>query len=565
MGGVRDGQGDAPLTAAAAPANFAKPALYGLCVECPEPAVHRDPAGRLVCRAHLPEQVIWAPFLGKQERFMACQLRYVLFGGAAGPGKSDCALRKWIGQWSAEHERWLRGEISESVGHCIIFRRQVPELMQLVSRFKRFFRLLDPGAQWREKSASGSLACVFSCGYTVQFAGIEGKDDWEKYYGPEYTMIVFDEATQFTVEQIEQLDTRLRTTDPVLRDKLQLILCTNPVGNETKLWLRQRFVEAADPEQPVLLRTRLRDGRIVESWQVYIPANIYDNPEILKDGQYEANLMRKGAATRRALLDNDWYVDAGSWCGEDWVPDIHICKPHPLPPGVEKFKFADYGFANNSSVQWAYLDFDDNITVYRSLTIKGKTARELGVLIREIESQPLYIGGVKITDKEWDDETDSSTVYGPMDQALWSRMGETGPSRGEILEQLGCGFFKADRSRESASDQLRTRLRKRTANANGEMVIPGIRWFATCKSKQKSDKKTIETGPIVTIPAIGIDESNPDLWDTKADDHDIDAAGYGCLYRIVAPEKEDEFDELLARRNRQRVAAGVVSGFPGGR
>ncbi len=542
--------------------NFAQPAPYGLCAAgCGAPAIHRDNSqpDRLVCRAHLPEGTIWAPFLGAQERFMACMLRYVLFGGAAGPGKTDCALRKWIPQWLTEHRRWMNGEIEGSVGHCIIFRRQIPELLQLISRFKRFYKLLDPGVEWNAVNRTAT----FSCGYVVQFAGMENADDWEKFYGPEYTLVIFDEATQFTVDQIEQLDTRLRSTDPVLRASLQLVLCTNPVGSTTKLYLRSRYVEAADPEQPVLLRTKLRDGRTVESWQVFIPATLYDNPEILKDGQYEANLMRKSAATQRALIDGDWYVDAGSWVGEDWEPTIHVCKPFPIPKEWLKFKMGDYGFSSNSSVQWAALDFDDNIVVYRSLTIKGKTARELGALIREIEREPLYAGGVKVTDVEWDEESDSSTVWGVMDQSLWSRMGETGPSRGETLEQMGTGFTKADRSRESASEQIRNRLRKRSPNANGELVIPGIRWFETCKTRQKVGTKQTWTGPVITIPSVPCDVANPDVWDTTADDHDLDAAGYGCLYRMQSPVREDDESDLSFARRKREV--GAVSGFPGGR
>jgi hypothetical protein len=548
--------------------NFAQPMPYGPCARsCGEAAVHRAPDGELVCRSHLPPETIWAPFLGKQERFMAATERYVLFGGSAGPGKSDCAIRKWIPQWRTEHDRWRRGEIAQSEGHVLILRRQIPELLQLVARFKRFFKKLDPGAEWfGGEGKSGH--CKFSCGYVVQFAGIDNEDDWEKYYGPQYTMIVFDEATQFTITQIEQLDSRIRSTDPVLSKSLQLILCTNPVGNATKLWLRQRYVEAAAPEQTVIIRTKLRDGRTVDATQIYIPANIYDNPEILRDGQYEANLMRKGAGMRRALLDGDWYVDAGSWAGDDWVPDVHVCKPFAIPESWTRFKSADYGFSSNSSVQWWAKDFDDNMVCYRSLTVRGKTAQELGALIREIESEPLVVDvdgvKVKVTEGEWDKELDRSNVWGPMDQSLWSKMGETGPSRGEILEQMGCGFYRADRSRESAAEQIRNRLRKRTPNAKGEMVIPGIRWFNTCKTKQRDrDNKWKLTGPIITIPVVPFDDANPDVWDTKSDDHDLDAAGYGALDRMLAPERDDagHFDELAARR----ADVGRVSGWPGGR
>jgi len=545
--------------------NFAKPAPYGLCAAgCGQPAIHRDNTkpNRLVCRSHLPEGVIWAPFIGKQETFMACMLRYVLFGGGAGPGKTDCALRKWISQWMGEHRRWMAGEIEASVGHCIIFRRQMPDLLQLIARFKRFYKLLDPDAEWN----ANSKTATFSCGYVVQFAGLENEDDWQKFYGNEYTLVIFDEATQFTIEQIEQIDSRIRTNpdvNPELAATLQLILCTNPVGHLTKLWLRERFVEAAEPEQPVLLRTKLRDGRTVEDWQIYIPANIYDNPAILVDGKYEANLMRKSAEARRALLDNDWYVDAGSWVGDDWDLTIHVCEPFPIPASWTKFKMGDYGFAANSSIQWAAVDFDDNMVIYRSLTIAGKTAKELGALIREIEREPLVINGVTITGPEWDPETDASTVWGPMDQSLWSRVGETGPSRGEILEQMGTGFFRADRSRESAAEQIRNRLRKRTPNANGELVIPGIRWFKTCKTRKKVGTKQTWTGPVVTIPSVPCDVANPDVWDTTADDHDLDSAGYGCLHRVQVPERETDEDDLSFARRKREV--GAMSGFPGGR
>ena len=555
--------------------NFSQPAPYGACQpandNCENPAIHRHPEGNLVCRQHLPVETIWAPFLGKQERFMATTERYVLFGGSAGPGKSDCAIRKWIPQWHREHQRWVAGEIDQSVGHVLILRRQIPELLQLISRFKRFFKRLDENAVWDVQKR----LCTFSCGYVVQFAGIENEDDWEKYYGPEYTMVIFDEATQFTIEQIEQLDSRIRTTDPILAESLQLILCTNPVGHETKLHLRERYVEAAPAEQTVIIRTRLRDGRTVDATQVYIPASIYDNPAILQDGQYEANLMRKGSAMRRALLDGDWYVDSGSWVGEDWDPSIHICEPFAIPKNWTRFKSADYGFSSNSSVQWWAVDFDGNMVCYRSLTIKGKTAQELGAIIRELESETLWATDadgktVKVSEPEWDKEADCSTVWGPMDQSLWNRMGETGPSRGEILQSMGCGFFKADRSRESAAEQMRNRLRRRTPNANGDLVIPGIRWFSSCTTKQRVGNKVVTTGPIKTIPAVEIDPANPDVWDTTGNDHDLDAAGYGALYRMTVPEKETEIDELtLWRQARLKEGGGAggsgsISGFPGG-
>lgn len=546
---------------------------WGYCVEnCGSPAVHQLGNAR-VCRAHLPKHVFFAPFLGPQQNFMSRTERYVLFGGGAGPGKTDCALRDWIRQWAIENARYQRGDIEKSVGWAIYFRRQLPELAQSIARFLTFYKKLDPGAVWHEQSKT----CTFSCGYKVQFAGMEHARDWEKFYGPEYTWICFDEATQFTQEQIEQMDTRLRTSDPVLGTMLAFRLVTNPVGGDTKLWLRRRFVEKAEPGTVVRLRVKLRDGRVLEERQVYIPANIYDNPAILEDGRYEANLMRKSAVVRRALLENDWYVDASSWVGEDWDPSIHICKPFAIPLGWFRFKSADYGFSSNSSVQWWAVDREGNMVCYRSLTVKGHTAEELGMRIREIEREPLIINGVKIVEAEWDRLNAHSTVWGPMDSSLWARVGESGPSRGEMLDQLGCGFFKADRGpgvRHNAAEQFRNRLRRRTPNAKGDLVIPGIRWFSTCKTfARDKNGERFETGPVVTIPVLQCDENDPDVPDTASDDHDWDAAAYGCQYRALVPESDDVdpnaafYDELASRRGGgggSNSGSGAVSGWPGG-
>lgn len=542
---------------------------YGYCANGDgRPAAH-SLEGKHICRGCLPKHIIFAPFLGPQANFMSRTERYVLFGGGAGPGKTDCALRDWIKQWTAEHARWVNGEIEQSVGWAIYFRRQLPELAQSIERFKTFYKKLDPGAVWNEQSK----ICTFSCGYKVQFAGMEHAGDWEKFYGPEYTWICFDEATQFTVEQIEQMDTRLRCSDPVLGKMLALRLVTNPVGAETKLYLRNRYVEAADPGKVVRIRTKLRDGRVIEERQVYIPANIYDNPAILEDGKYEANLLRKTAAVRRALLDNDWYVDASSWVGEDWDPTIHITAPFPIPAGWFRFKSGDYGFSSNSSIQWWAVDTEGNMVCYRSLTVKGHTAEELGFRIREIEREPLIVNGVKIVDAEWDRLNGHSTVWGPMDSSLWARVGESGPSRGEMLDNIGCGFFKADRgpgSRKNAAEQMRNRLRRRTPNAKGDLVIPGIRWFSSCKSiRRDKDGRREETGPVITIPILQCDENDPDVPDTDGDDHDWDAAAYGCQYRPIVPESDEGdpnvqfYDELQARRT-EKTTTGAVSGWPGG-
>lgn len=504
---------------------------YGPCDKCDAAACHRvandNGTGGFVCRTHLPDNILFAPFLGQQEKLIGSTCRYVLGGGGAGPGKTYLGARLWLKQWQVEEARFRSGEIKKSKAMCLFLRRTMPEIMQVIDDFLGYYKQIDPGAKWD----SAAKICRFTCGLLIRFGGMEDENDWQKYWGDYWTLVVMDEAVQFTVKQIEKIDQRIRCSDPVLSSMLQLYLLTNPIGGATKQYLKRRFVKAASPEQEVRLRTKLNDGRIVDDWQVYIPSNLFDNPALMEDGRYEANLLRSGTITLRALLFNDWDVDEGAWVGDDWDPSVHVCEPFTIPAGWTRIKGMDYGHDARSAVHWYAVDPENNLVCYRSFSCRRKTAEELGLLIREIE----------IEAGEWDINNDMSTIFGPGDASLWSRVGESSLTRGEKLDNLGCAFFRGPNTyagyREDAADEFRRRLRRRSPNAAGEMLIPGIRFFRTCKSRLPTkDGGWDETGPIATIPSVGVDDTNPDRWDTAGDDHDLDTTGMVCMARPLSGE-----------------------------
>ncbi len=57
---------------------------------------------------------------------------------------------------------------------------------------------------------------------------MEEPGDWMKYYSFEFTEALFDELTTFTEEQFDQIDTRVRSTDPVLSQMLYVRAGSNP-------------------------------------------------------------------------------------------------------------------------------------------------------------------------------------------------------------------------------------------------------------------------------------------------------------------------------------------------
>lgn len=493
--------------------------------------------------------------------------RYALIGGAAGGGKSQLLLFDPFRQIKIETERRNSGEIRESTGRALFFRRTMPELREVMDRARRVFKTIDPAAEWHEATKTWT----FGCGYKYMFGQMEEAGDWLKYYGFELSWLGFDELTTFTEEQFDQMDTRVRSADPVLKDMLYVRAGTNPVGPGLE-WVRRRFVEIAPPGTPVEVHVKVKTTingvekmQTVKRRQIFIPAKVSDNPSI-DQAEYAATLSTKSEAVKRALLHGDWYVTEGAFLTGIWDPSVHICEPFKIPNGWYKFRCGDYGHSwpGKSSIQWVAVDTDQNYVVYRSLTVTGHDSEMLGYRIRELE----------LENDEWDLARNCSKLTGPLDSSCWAVTGHRGPTIAEIMMNIGIHWQKSEKDRHSMCDQLRIRLRRRTGHptvkdeyGRAAMIVPGIRWFSKCWSYVRDPRgRKVKTGPTVTLPILPADENDPDVFDTKADDHDADAIGYGCLYRPLRPDSDtlpqkywdDDDDDV-----RKAPSRNIRAGYPG--
>lgn len=522
---------------------------FGPCEEgdCEGAACFQLPEKR-VCLDHKPPQYLFIPFMGQQTKMFTASERWVLAGGGAGGSKTYGGSRLWLKQHPEEHARWKRGEIEKSKGAFLFARRTMPELTDVIEDFRNYKDVVCPVHRWNEQRS----LFLCECGYKVQFGGMEEDDSWRKYYGSEWSLVALDEAWQNTVTQIEQLDSRIRCSDPVLGRKVQMYLLTNPVGSEAKQWMKRKFKVAQYPQGEVRIpvQTKLDDGRKITQHRIYIPSNLYDNPALMRDGQYEANLKRKSKVMQETLLRNNWASDEGTWVGDDWDNRRHVIDPHPIPASWPKFKCADYGYSSKGAVHWCAVDPNGGIVVYRAWSFRRLTAREMGIRVKEIESRPLKWRAtngkvITVVEPEWDFGADCSDVRGAMDKALWARNGEDGESRGEILETMGVGFYQSDKGtviRHNAAERIRWRLRNEVADpfTDGKFV-PALRFFrgTTENTVQLDDGEEVLTGPIHTLPALPYDPNDPDVPDTKADDHDWDTQAYGTGSRPVPGEQPE--------------------------
>lgn len=359
-----------------------------------------------------------------------------------------------------------------------------------------------------------------------------------------------DELTEFTETMYEYIDTRIRTSDPVLAEMLQLCSASNPDGPGL-LWVRKRFIEGKTPEVTYRKQFRLRDGRIKNYDSVFIPARLEDNPVLLAQGSYEASLLNKRPEVREAILNGNWYVNAGAFLANIWDSALHVCPNHDIPKNAFKFRMCDPGLTAPSSVMWAYVDREECITIFHALNVRNHDAPMLAGRIREIEQ---YYG-------LWDDEANESMLNGPIDEDAFSRNLAGGPSYAKLMRDCGIRWVRSNKDRFNGTAEVVRRLNARVKPIKkpGEEAPPlpdrpMLRFMERCKS------------PIETLPILQADPNDPNDVDTKGNDHDWDAVRYGCMYRRLFGGKEqtDDDDDNIVDISQYRKRGNGGSGGPMG-
>jgi hypothetical protein len=499
---------------------------------CLAPAIYAHPDGPL-CEDHLPADCAFAPFLGQQQKFIASTCHTVGYGGAGGGGKSTCGKMKYGHQLAIEQERYQaaleEGRPYNSRAWGIYFRRKTKDMLQVVERAQVEFRALDDALKFNAETKVFTFPSYG--GAKFQFSHMEHRDNRFDHKSSEFTYVFFDELTEFEEEMYDYIETRLRTDDPVLEKHLQICWGSNPDGKHM-LWVKRRFFDIAPPETVIRFETELRDGRVVERDQVFIPAKLDDNPKLMASGNYEANLIDKPAHIRRAILEGDWQYAAGAYLAEAWIPDLHVVEDHDVPDGVMIARDGDWGMRERFSIGWRYIDRDGAFTYFWHLTGKGMEIEEVCRKIRDIER----MFGL------WDDENNVSMLNftrSPLDAQCFAKHGMSGAVTiaGEFLKH-GVKWRPSKKDRYNGAAQILRRLRTmvpaafKGATHPTERARPMLRFMRRCRS------------PIETLPLLPPDPNDPNDVDTHADDHDWDMTMYGCLEVPIAHkvERDDSWD-----------------------
>jgi hypothetical protein len=474
-----------------------------------------------------------------------------LGAGAAGPGKSVVLLNDPMPQIIVEHQRCADPKHPHhqpwgmSKGGALHLRRTRPMLEETIKRAHRMFPRLDPNVHWSEQK----YTYTFSSGYTYQFGHCKDPTDYIIYQGNEFTHIGYDELVQFDEEQYDQINLRLRCSDPVLRRMLKIRAMSNPLLQRSNAdsfsvknpnWVRDRFVKPA-PQGRVRFNKKIRreDGSVEIRSFIYLPATLYDNPDPEFVRQYEITLRDKPPHIVQAMLYGNWFVTPGSFYGGAWNDKIHTCEPFKVPRDWRRFRSMDWGFKAPGCVHWWALDHDDTLYCEREYTFQEKTDAEVAKRIREIETDM----------KLW--KGHQSAITGPADTQLWEERGESSRSKAAVMASLGVNWVRADKKSRRHNSE---RLMKRLLDHQHGTKPPGIVFFRTCKQA------------ITTIPAIQTDPKDTEVPEDGGDDHWLDSVLYatahashgkkGIARHALDDDFEDEDDEKEEKRTRGNYGYG---------
>ena len=448
--------------------------------------------------------IIWKP-QPKQIEFMSRNEYEVLYGGAAGGGKSDAIIVEALRQVDNPNYR------------ALILRKSYPQCRELIIKSLRIYKAACPDAEYNGTEHFWK----FPSGAKIYFGSMPNQMSYLNYQGLSYSYIAFDELTHFTLEEYEYMISRNRADGDGLRVYIRATANPGGIGHG---WVKERFITASPPNVPYTVHSEITDknGKKIklERERIFIPSSVFDNEALLaNDPGYLANLAMLPDSQKKALLYGDWDSYEGQVFTEfrnnpdGYVSKLytHVIEPFDIPRTWRRYRTFDFGYSRPFAVQWWAIDYDGRAYLYRQLYGGTNTPnqglkwepKQIARKIREIENE-LECG---------------NTITGIADPSIWDESRGKDGTVIRMFEDEGIFFEKGKNDRLSGKMQCHYRF------AFDDEGRPMAYIFNNCKAFLR------------TIPALVYDTSNVEDVNTACEDHDYDAMRYFFMANPIASQK----------------------------
>jgi hypothetical protein len=392
----------------------------------------------------------------KQAELHSSPANEILYGGAAGPGKSH-ALRHEALIWCLRIPNL----------HVYLFRRIFPELEKnhIIPSLEQFpkdiGKFKDQKRRWE-----------FNNGSMLHFSHCQYENDVFNYQGAEIHVLIMDELTTFTELQYDYLRGRTRCAleiPEVFRHKIPGIYCASNPGGVGHEFCKRRWVDFTDKGEKGLVRASNREGGMLRQ---YIPGKLEDNP-ILKerDPEYIHRLDALPEPFRTAYKEGDWDIFIGQAFNFNRVNHVLTGADCVDPPeNAEIYMTFDWGFGAPFSLGWWWVDADNRVYRFSELYgwngtpnqgIRWEDSRIAEELLKHEENlgiplhRPIRLAGHDCWNKKPD-----------------YKGGGQGKSTAEIFGEYGIYLTKGDSERSLKIRQFRERLRVVAAEEGEEPQMP---------------------------------------------------------------------------------------------